>query len=97
MDEPVREALSFYTQPSELPQPTWEWANDQLAAAGMYWVDAPGERPHARPVWGVWDSPWLFLSVGSPELRRRLRPPSTATVHLESAIDVVIAEGRWWP
>src|SRR5205807_8375670 len=50
--------------------------------------------PQARPVWGVWSGDGLFLSVGHGGLQRTGASPSMPiTVHVDSAMDVVIIEG----
>ncbi len=86
--------LRLYGQPSELPSPEWEGVDDQLAAAGTYWVVTPTPtHPHPRPVWGIWHENALHLSVGSPTLGRALLPTTPVTVHLDSGTDVVIVEG----
>jgi hypothetical protein len=40
-------ALRLYGQPSELPPPDWEWVDDQLGAAGTYWL----VTSTAGPMW----------------------------------------------
>src|SRR5215475_4580515 len=66
-------ALRMYGQPSATPRLDWAWVDAQLEAAGTYWVVArtPG-HPHPRPVWGVWDSDHLYLSIGTPVTLRTL-------------------------
>jgi hypothetical protein len=85
----------MFGQPTDAAPLPWTWVDDQLRSAATYWVDAAGGgRPHARPVWGVWDGSIIHVSLGSPVLRRRLVRGSLATVHLDSGTDVVIAEGE---
>jgi hypothetical protein len=85
----------MYGEPSDLPSPEWAWVATLLAAAHLYWVVAPtADWPHPRPVWGVWLDDRLYLSLGSPHLRRDLASDGRVTVHLESGTDVVIVEGR---
>jgi hypothetical protein len=87
-------ALTMYGQQANLPLLDWSWAEERLVAAPLYWVVAASDGwPHSRPVWGVWHDSSLFVSVGSPELRRRLAEDGRVTVHLESATDVVVVEG----
>jgi hypothetical protein len=72
----------------------WSWVRDQLLTAEMYWVvPRSDDHPHPRPVWGVWADDALQLSLGSPALNREIAADHVVTVHLESAIDVVIVEG----
>lgn len=94
--EPVAERLSFYGQPSPAAQLEWQWVHAQLESAGTYWV-IPRENghPHPRPVWGVWDGTSIYLTVGSPAMRRALGRGPEVTVHLDSGTDVVIVEGRF--
>jgi hypothetical protein len=51
-------------------------------------------HPHLRPVWGVWRSSRLFLSIGTPVTRQALAVDPAITVHLDSGTEVVIVEGR---
>jgi len=86
--------LRLYGTGSEHPRVPWEWVDEQLGAAGLYWVIArTAGHPHPRPVWGVWHEERLHLSVGSPVLVRALRQDPVITVHLDSGTDVVIVEG----
>ncbi len=94
--ERIERPLRLYREVSERPGVEWPWVDDQLRAAGTYWVAAPapgGARPHPRPVWGVWLDDHLHLSVGSPTLAGQLAPGTGVAVHLDSGTDVVIVEG----
>jgi hypothetical protein len=95
--ERTEQALRLYTQPSDRPPLAWSWADRQLREAGLYWTSPAGSGswPHPRPVWGVWHDQRLHLSIGSPPIRRAASPGAAVTVHLESATDVVILEGRF--
>jgi hypothetical protein len=85
----------FYGQPSDHDPLEWSWVEGQLLGAGIYWVVANSDgHPHPRPVWGVWRASRLYLSIGTPTLRRALAVDPRVTVHLESGTDVVIFEGR---
>jgi hypothetical protein len=97
--QPRRADLRMYGQPSDHEPLSWDWVAGQLAGAGLYWVTAqsPGGHPHPRPVWGVWVDDELQLSIGSPAIRDALAADPLVTVHLESATDVVIIEGRFEP
>jgi hypothetical protein len=93
-----RRVLRMYGQPSEHPQLDWDWVREQLESAGLYWVVARTEgHPHPRPVWGLWLQDMLHLSIGSPVIRQALDADPRVTVHLESATDVVVVEGRLMP
>jgi len=84
----------MYGQPSGADELAWSWVDQQLEAAGTYWVTPTGpDRPHPRPVWGIWHADSLHLSIGSLVLARQLADDPVVTVHLDSGIDVVIIEG----
>lgn len=92
---PGSQVLHLYGSPSEHPPLAWSWVVEQLTTAGIYWVvGCVGGRPHPRPVWGVWHDDELYLSVGSPGLRRAARESGQLTVHLDSGTDVVVVEGQ---
>ncbi|MGK2965847.1 MAG: pyridoxamine 5'-phosphate oxidase family protein [Tepidiformaceae bacterium] len=102
--EPVEPRVERPHVPSDYGMPDndegmlpWSWALERLETALSYWVISvwPGNRPHASPVWGVWMD-GVFYFDGSSETRRMkniLANPETV-VHLESADEVVILEGR---
>jgi hypothetical protein len=76
----------------------WSWAVEHLEAARHYWVATIRKDgyPQARPVDGVWLDGVLGLSIGHGGIQRALQRPDgrfDATVHTESADDVVILEG----
>ncbi len=87
--------LRLYGQRSDKPLLDWAWVDNQLAVAGTYWVTArsPG-HPHPRPVWGVWRSATLYLSLGTPITTRTLAADPVITVRRDSGTDVVIVEGH---
>ncbi len=86
--------LRMYAAASEAAPLEWDWVDEQLAAAGTYWIAARSPaHPHPRPVWGVWLDDALLLSVGSPVVLRQLQDDARTTVHLDSGTDVVIVEG----
>jgi hypothetical protein len=93
---PTAGPLRFFGSTSELPALEWNDVRSRLVGAPTYWVDvAGGERPHPRPVWGVWlDRDALALSIGTPAARRRLTDGAAVSVHLDSGIDPVVVEGR---
>ena len=76
----------------------WSWAVERIEAEKNYWIVSVREDgfPQARPVWGVWSDAagGLLLSVGGGGLRRAdVRKALPISIHLDSAIDVVILEG----
>lgn len=98
MDEPRATALTpdWMGRGDRLP---WSWALDRIAAEKNYWIVSVREAdgfPQARPVWGVWSdaASGLLLSVGGGGLRRaKVQKALPISIHLDSAIDVVILEG----
>jgi hypothetical protein len=90
---PTSTPLRLYGQVSDKPPLEWAWVQEQLQAAGTYWVVASTPTPHPRPVWGVWSDERLFLSVGSPAIARAVAGDPAVGVHLESGTDAVIVEG----
>lgn len=57
-------------------------------------VPRPDGPPHVTPVWGVWiDASLYFDGLSGTRWSRNLSADPRATLHLESAEDVVIVEG----
>lgn len=76
----------------------WAWAEERLTAERNFWVVTVREDgfPQARPLWGVWLDGWLYVSVGHAGLQRahqRADGRFDVTIHVDSAVDVVIIEG----
>ena len=76
----------------------WEWAVARLVEERNYWIVSVRKNgmPQARPVWGVWSDETLYLSVGHGGLQRAMQSPKgpwDVSVHVDSAVDVVIIEG----
>lgn len=75
----------------------WSHAVERLERARNLWIVtvAPGPRPHAVPVWGVWVDGAAYFG-GGPQTRwaRNLSANPNVVVHLESGDEVVILEGR---
>lgn len=76
---------------------SWEHAEQRLRESRSYWLVTvrPDGRPHATPLWGVWLEYALFLD-GPPTTTwgRNLTLNPEVTIHVESASDTVILEGR---
>jgi Pyridoxamine 5'-phosphate oxidase len=72
----------------------WAWATERLIDARNYWIATTrlDDRPHARPVWGVWLDDAFYFSTGSLAAESLPQRPEI-TVHLESGSEVVIVEG----
>jgi nitroimidazol reductase NimA-like FMN-containing flavoprotein (pyridoxamine 5'-phosphate oxidase superfamily) len=76
----------------------WSWAAERLTGARNFWVvtvSAAG-RPHALPVWGVWDDDWAFAFSCAPSARkaRNLAANPAMTVMTESTVECLSVEGR---
>jgi Pyridoxamine 5'-phosphate oxidase len=77
----------------------WTWAAERLAAGRNYWVvtvSAAG-RPHAMPVWGVWDDDELrFAFSCGPRSRKagNLAANPQVVVAPEDTVECLSVEGR---
>lgn len=75
----------------------WEDAEARLADARFYWLATtlPSGVAHVRPIWGVWIA-GAFYFDGHPQSRwaRNIARDSRASIHLESAANVLIVEGE---
>ncbi|MBI5103510.1 MAG: pyridoxamine 5'-phosphate oxidase family protein [Solirubrobacterales bacterium] len=75
---------------------TWAHVDRHLRNSRNYWLATVRDdgRPHAMPVWGVWDGRALWFGTSPTSVKgRNLRRDPRAVVHLESGDDVVILEG----
>jgi hypothetical protein len=74
----------------------WSWAEQRLLGSRNYWVASrwPDGRPHAMPVWGVWDdgSFWFSSSRRSRKARNLAADPR-CVVTTENAVEPVVVEG----
>jgi nitroimidazol reductase NimA-like FMN-containing flavoprotein (pyridoxamine 5'-phosphate oxidase superfamily) len=80
----------------------WSWAAERLLAARNIWVvTVSGEgRPHAMPVWGVWDEgEHRFGFACGPRSRkaRNLAANPQAVIMTESTVECLSVEGRAAP
>jgi len=86
--------------PSWEPLP-WSWAGERLRVSGNFWVvtvSADG-RPHALPVWGVWDEAeacFAFFSGPRSRKARNLAADRRAVIMTESTVECLSVEGRTW-
>ena len=74
----------------------WEWAETRLQRSRNYWVSSlwPDGRPHAMPVWGVWDGEaFWFSSGGRSRKARNLAADPRCAVTTEQAEEPVVLEG----
>lgn len=74
----------------------WTWALERIERERNYWVSSTNAdgTPHSRPMWGLWLEDLLYLTVGGHQAYRNLRDRGDAVVHVDSASEVVILEGR---
>lgn len=84
--------------PAWAPLP-WSWAAERLLANRNFWVvTASGEgRPHAMPVWGVWDEEHRrFAFSCGPHSRkaRNLAANPRAVIMVDSTAECISVEGR---
>lgn len=81
---------------SSLP---WTWAAERLVPNRNYWVataSAAG-RPHALPVWGVWDDDehrFAFSCAPRSRKARNLTSNPQIVVALDDTVECVSVEGR---
>jgi PPOX class probable F420-dependent enzyme len=75
----------------------WSWAEERLTRSRTYWVVTtwPDGRPHAMPVWAVWDegAVWFSSAVDSRKVRNLRRDPR-CVVATEDGQQPVAVEGR---
>jgi PPOX class probable F420-dependent enzyme len=77
----------------------WSWAAERLAGNRNFWVvTVSGDgRPHALPVWGVWDDDehrFAFSCGPSARKARNLRANPAAVVMNDDTVECVSIEGR---
>ena len=77
----------------------WAWAAERLAGNRNFWVVTVSldGRPHALPVWGVWDDDdQRFGFSCGPRARkaRNLRANPQTVVTTDSTVECVSLEGR---
>jgi PPOX class probable F420-dependent enzyme len=77
----------------------WTWAAERLGAARSYWVASASAdgRPHAMPVWAVWDEGEQRLAFSTSAGSRKaanIRANPRVTVAVDSTTEVVALEGR---
>jgi hypothetical protein len=74
----------------------WSWAEQRLKSSHDYWLATvwPDGRPHAMPVWGVWEkgSVW-FSSSGASRKTRNLAANPRATITTDNARQPVVVDG----
>lgn len=74
----------------------WSWAAERLTNSRNYWLASvsPDGRPHAMPVWGMWDDAvlWFSSAAESRKIRNLVTDPRCC-VTTEDAADPVVLEG----
>ncbi len=74
----------------------WSCAEERLRSSWNYWISTvrAGGRPHAMPVWGVWEAESFCFSTASGSRKaRNLGQDPRCVVTTESAGEAVILEG----
>jgi hypothetical protein len=76
----------------------WSWASERLAGNRNFWVVtvSAGGRPHALPVWGVWDDDEArFAFSCGPRARkaRNLAANPRAVVMIDDTVECLSMEG----
>ena len=76
---------------------SWGWAEQQLQTSHNFWVITlwPDGRPHAMPVWGVWDDEHYFWFTSAARSRKALNiaNDSRCTVATEDEQHPVVLNG----
>lgn len=105
MDEPraERPAMSDYgVDTPEWEGLAWSWAATRLAANKNFWVVtvSAGGRPHALPVWGVWDDGdrrFIFSCAPGARKARNLAANPRCVVMTEDTVECLSIEGHATP
>jgi hypothetical protein len=97
--EPIATPLPMprhYEQPSDERRLQWAEVHARLDEAEHYWLattQASG-APHVTPVWGIWIGDTLYFSgIPTAAWARNIARDPRASVHLESATNVLIVDG----
>lgn len=77
----------------------WSWAAERLAGYRNYWLvtATPAGRPHALPVWAVWDDDRCrlgFSCAGTSRKARNLRSNPAVTIAGDDTVECISLEGR---
>lgn len=74
----------------------WSGVERRLEDAANYWLAtaSPSGKSHVTPVWGVWvDRAFYFDGIATARWARNVTANPTASINLESGVEVVIVEG----
>ena len=80
----------------------WEWAAERLTPNKNYWVvtvSAAG-KPHALPVWGVWDDDdlrFMFSCAPSARKARNISANPLVAFTVDSTVECISVEGTAAP
>jgi nitroimidazol reductase NimA-like FMN-containing flavoprotein (pyridoxamine 5'-phosphate oxidase superfamily) len=75
---------------------SWSWAEERLIASRNYWVVSawPDGRPHAMPVWGMWnEGAFWFSSSKMSRKAKNLSADPRCVVATEDTENPVVVEG----
>lgn len=76
--------------------PPWSHVVARMQAAHNYWLVSagPAGRPHAAPVWGLWQGEaFYFITDPGSRKGRNIAANPFVVIHLESGDDAIILEG----
>jgi hypothetical protein len=93
---PVRMPAGYTPPGTKRKFLAWSFADTRLRRAHNYWLctTRPDGRPHAAPVWGLWEKgAFVFSTDPSSRKARNIAARASAVVHLESGDETVIVEG----
>jgi PPOX class probable F420-dependent enzyme len=74
----------------------WDWFDRNLRAQRSIWLATtrPDGRPHAMPLWFVWDGEQVFFITSiRTQKHRNLQHEATVVLHLGDGDDVIVLEG----
>jgi len=74
----------------------WHWARERLRESRNYWAVTlwPDGRPHAMPIWGVWDQETFWFSSGLRSRKaRNVAGDPRCVITTEDALNPVTVEG----
>lgn len=77
----------------------WSWAAERLAGGRNFWVVTVSQdgRPHAMPVWGVWDDDerrFAFSCGPRSRKARNIAAEPRVVVMTEDTVECLSVEGR---
>jgi hypothetical protein len=88
--------LEVVTTPPGIVLP-WSRVDQILRESRNYWVSTtrPDGRPHAMPVWGLWDGAHFLFSTGRESRKaKNLAANPAISVHCESGDIAIVVEGQ---